>query len=272
MDFSKIGKPKYLVDYIVIINIAVFVLGSIIEMATASNLLVELGAKINFKIADHQYYRLVTPMFLHADVVHLLFNSLALFNIGRPVETVLGKWRFLAIYIFSVIFGTMGSFVFNDSISVGASGGIFGLIGAMLFLSRAFPDTTKKLIQKDVISLIVINLILGFTNPRIDNEAHIAGLIGGIITSYAIGFTYVKQSKASKYALRGLIVVLIGSFFAMAVPNYRSSEEYFVSKGLSYYYDKDYENALTIFKSGSEMFPENDSFKDVINALDALVD
>lgn len=272
MDLSKIGKPKYLVDYIVIVNIAVFVIGSIIEMGTANNLLVELGAKINFKIADYQYYRLFTPMFLHADVVHLLFNSLALFNIGRPVEAVLGKWRFLAIYGFSVMFGTMGSFVFNDSISVGASGGIFGLIGAMLFLSRAFPDTTKKLIQKDVISLIVINLVLGFTNPRIDNEAHIAGLIGGLITSYAIGFTYIKQSKLSKYALRGLIVVLIGSFFTLAVPHYRSSEDYFISKGLSYYYEKDYEKALVIFKSGSETFPNNESFKDVINALNEMVD
>ena len=267
MDFNNIGRPKYLVDYIVLLNIAVFIVATFTEIITSSSVFLELGAKINYKIADFEYYRLITPMFLHADVFHLIFNSFALFNIGRHVEIALGKTKFLIIYLVSVAFGTMGSFIFNDGISVGASGGIFGLIGAMLFVSFIYPDSIKKLLQKDIVTLIVINLLLGFTNSRIDNAAHISGLFGGILISFALGYPNQIKLNIRNHASRLILVTLSALFFIIGIPSYKISENYFLSKGAALYYDNKMEESINIFEEGLSLYPENEQFKEIIRQL-----
>ena len=243
MDLDRIGRPKYLVDYIILINIGIFIISTFIEIVTSSNILLELGAKINYKIADYEYYRLITPMLLHSDIFHILFNSFALFIIGRNVEAALGKARLLTIYLFSVVFATMGSFIFNDNVSIGASGGIFGLVGAMLFISMLYPESIKKLMQKDIITLIVVNLVLGFTNPRIDNAGHIFGLIGGILAAFAIGYKGQKKFDFKSYIARLLILASVASFFTFAIPRYKVSENYYLTKGASLYYERNFEEA-----------------------------
>lgn len=270
MDFNRVGRPKYLVDYLVLINIVIFVISTFGEIITSSNLLMQLGAKINYKIADYEYYRLITPMFLHADVFHLIFNSFALFTIGRNVEIALGKTKFLIIYLVSVLFGTMGSFVFNDNISIGASGGIFGLIGAMLFISLLYPDSMKKLLQKDIVTLIVINLVLGFTNPRIDNAAHISGLIGGVLISFSLGYPNQVKMNISNYIPRALILVGLLAFMIFSVPNYKTSEEYFLSKGSSLYYENELESSYKTFSEGLKLYPDNQQFQDIIEGFEAI--
>ncbi|MGB3367930.1 MAG: rhomboid family intramembrane serine protease [Acidaminobacteraceae bacterium] len=267
MNFPKVGRPKYLVDYIVLINIAIFIVATFVEIVTSSNLFLELGAKINYKIADYEYYRLITPMFLHADIFHIIFNSVALFSIGRNVEIALGKTKFLIIFLVSVLFGTMGSFVFNDSISVGASGGIFGLIGAMLFISLLYPDSMKKLLQKDIITLIVVNLLLGFTNPRIDNAAHMSGLIGGVLISFALGYPKQLKMNITNQISRVLLIALSVLFFMFGIPSYKTSENYYLTKGASLYYGNNLEEAYGVFTDGLKQFPNNTQFQEIVEAM-----
>lgn len=267
MDFNRVGRPKYLVDYIVLFNIAIFIVGTFVEIATSSNLFLELGAKINYKIADYEYYRLITPMFLHADIFHIVFNSFALFNIGRNVEIALGKTKFLIIYLVSVLFGSMGSFIFNDSISVGASGGVFGLIGAMLFVSLLYPDSIKKLLQKDIITLIAVNLLFGFTNPRIDNAAHISGLIGGVLISFALGYKSQIKMNITNQLSRVVLVALSVLFFMFGIPNYKTSENYYLSKGASLYYENNLEEAYEVFNDGLDQYPNNVQFQEIVKAM-----
>lgn len=267
MDFNKVGRPKYLVDYIVLINIVIFIIGTFVEIFTSNNLFLELGAKVNFKIADYELYRLITPMFLHADIFHLIFNSFALFNIGRNVEIALGKSKFLIIYLVSVAFGTMGSFIFNDNLSVGASGGIFGLIGAMLFVSLLYPDSIKKLLQKDIITLIVVNLLLGFTNPRIDNAAHISGLIGGVLISFALGYKGQTKMSITNQLSRVLLIALSVVFFVFGIPSYKVSENYYLTKGATLYYENNMQDAYDVFVDGLSRYPDNVQFQEIVEGM-----
>ena len=110
-------------------------------------LLILFGAKYNPLILEGEWWRLITPMFLHIGLIHLVMNSFALYYLGTAVERIYGRYRFLFIYLFAGFAGTLASFLFSpDSISAGASGGIFGLFGALLFfgilliLAAIFPD------------------------------------------------------------------------------------------------------------------------------------
>ena len=135
-----------------------------------------------------EYYRLITAAFLHANLAHLLFNMYALWIIGMQLESFIGKWRFLVVYLFSAITGSLLSVIITpDAVSVGASGAIFGLLGALLYFGYHYRIYLGTVIKSQIIPLIVINLLLGFMVPGIDNAAHIGGLIGGF--SMMIGKT-----------------------------------------------------------------------------------
>ena len=272
MEIYQVKKTKYLVDYIIIINVIIFIIGGLLTFYNGNNFLINLGAKINYKIADLQYYRLLTPMFLHADVFHLIFNSFALFSIGRSVEVVLKKKKFLIVYIISVVFGTIGSFIFSESISVGASGGIFGLVGALLYISFLTPSATKKMIQKDIFIIIALNLFLGFTNPRIDNAAHIFGFIGGFLTSFSLGYAINSTFKLYKKIAFACIISFLIAFFALIVPQYRTSENYYLYKGASLYYEGDFIKSKDTFEMALERYPHNKEFSDILKVINSILE
>jgi membrane associated rhomboid family serine protease len=123
-----------------------------------------------------QYYRFISAIFLHGGVIHILFNMLILWQLGSVLEPALGKARFALLYFVAGLGGGLASFMFNDPmvISVGASGAIFGLMGAYVVLARRV-----NINQQQVVSLIAINLIIGFVLPGIDWHAHLGGLAAG---------------------------------------------------------------------------------------------
>mgnify|MGYP000989394012 FL=1 len=127
-------KVKAPVTYTIIgINIAAYIITAFLSNNIASsntNVLVFLGAKVNSLIAQGEYYRLVTCMFLHGGIVHLGFNMYALYSIGPLVENVFGRKKFILIYFISGILSSLMSYTFSSGISIGASGAIFGLLGA----------------------------------------------------------------------------------------------------------------------------------------------
>ena len=154
-----------------------------------------------------EYYRLLTAAFLHANIAHLIFNMYALWIIGMQLESFIGRWRYLVVYLFSAITGSLLSVIVTpDAVSVGASGAIFGLLGALLYFGYHYRVYLGTVIKSQIIPLIVINLLLGFMVPGIDNAAHIGGLIGGALIMIGVGVKY-KSSNFEK--INGLIVSAI---------------------------------------------------------------
>ncbi len=184
------------------INIVVFVAQFGLQLAAgqvASNLVFVFGAKINEFIVAGQYYRLVTMIFLHGGLVHLAFNSYALYIIGPTVERPFGSLRFLIVYLLSGVTGSIFSFIFNPHPAVGASGAIFGLIGASgvyLFTHRRVFGALARQRLNSIAMITIINLVIGL-NPGIDNWAHIGGLIGGGVLAWLIEPVWRLESDYS---------------------------------------------------------------------------
>ncbi len=158
----------------------------------------------------HEYYRLITGAFLHADIFHLLFNCYALYIIGSQLESFMGKGKYIIIYLFSMIMGSLMSITFGDYPSIGASGAIFGLMGSLLYFGYHYRIYLGNTLKSQIIPLIIINLLYGAVVSGIDNFAHIGGLIGGALITMALGIEY-KSSKSEK--INGMIITIIFTCF-----------------------------------------------------------
>ena len=202
------AKKKPIITYsIIAINIIVFILMYLFGSgSTHVGTLLKFGANYGVLVRLGQYYRLLTCAFLHIGLVHLLLNSYALYVIGPQVESFYGKTKYTIIYIMSAIFGSLLSILFSDGISAGASGAIFGLLGATLYFGYHYRVYLDGVLKSQIIPLIVMNLALGFILNGIDNAAHIGGLIGGILVSMALG---VKYKSTTSERINGIIMSLI---------------------------------------------------------------
>ena len=211
--FSK--KVPYVTYALIAINIIVFILMYVFGNGSEDGqTLINFGA--NYKGGD--YYRLITSAFLHIGVWHLLCNVYSLYVIGSQLECFFGKIKYLIIYLGSAIFGNLMSNLFFDGITAGASGAIFGLLGALLYFGyhyRVYLGTTLK---SQIIPIIVLNLLLGFSMESINNAAHIGGLVGGVLLSIMVGVKY-KTTKFEKS--NGLIMVLIYTAFLIYMNFFR---------------------------------------------------
>ena len=189
--------PLYrpVVTWVLLAIIAVvFVIQTLLGGSTEVDVLIRMGAKFTPLIAAGEYWRLFTSMFLHIGVMHLAFNGYALFVIGTELERLVGPGRFLAIYLLSGLFGSLASYALSDSLAAGASGAIFGIIGALaaFFLihrEKLGSWASRRLANIGIV--IVFNLIWGFSQPgRIDNVAHVGGLLAGFALGWALAPRY----------------------------------------------------------------------------------
>lgn len=163
-------------------------------------------------IREGEFYRLITGTFLHSDVLHLICNGYALYVIGNQIENFYGKTKFIIIYLFSALTGSLLSMGMHDVLSIGASGAIFGLLGSLLYFGYYYRVYLGSVILQRTIPVILINLLIGFTFTGIDNFGHIGGLIGGILISMALGISNShKSSKRDK--INGIILSLIFILF-----------------------------------------------------------
>ncbi|MFD2704270.1 rhomboid family intramembrane serine protease [Salibacterium lacus] len=145
--------------------------------------LIEFGAKYNPALLEGEWWRIITSMFLHIGIFHLVMNSLALFYIGGAVERMYGTIRFIIIYMTAGVFGSLASFAFNDQVSAGASGAIFGCFGALLYFGMIHRALFFRTMGLNVLFILGLNLVFGFVVPAVDNGAHIGGLAGGFLAS-----------------------------------------------------------------------------------------
>lgn len=183
-------KPR-LVYFFLSVNILIFVF----QQFTDPYQWFVWGAKVNEAIVAGQWWRLVTPMFLHLNLLHVAVNSYSLFAFGQQVEAVHGYRRFLVIYLLSGIAGAVASFAMSPNPAVGASGAIFGLVGAMLVYfyrhRRLFGEMGRRRLM-DILVVAGLNLIIGLS-PGIDNWGHVGGLLGGALLAWLLGPVYVFQ-------------------------------------------------------------------------------
>jgi len=150
--------------------------------------LFEFGGKWRSAVLAGQWWRLVTAGFLHGGLFHILMNSWVLFDLGALVEELYGQARLIAIYFAATVTGFLASTLWSSSLSVGASAGVFGLIGAMIALGTRQRSPMGGLIRGMYIRWAIYGLLLGLLpGLRIDNAAHLGGLAGGYVVAFVAG-------------------------------------------------------------------------------------
>jgi membrane associated rhomboid family serine protease len=153
-------------------------------------------------IADGEYYRLLTSMFLHYGALHLLLNMWALWVLGRELESSLGPGRFLTLYLLSGLGGSVAAYAFTPAaMSAGASGAIYGLFAALFVVFRRLNRDTSS-----IITVLVINLIFSFTVPGISIAAHLGGLVTGAVVGVALAYA---PRETRNRVLAGSVVALV---------------------------------------------------------------
>ena len=187
------GKPRAFVNTtIVIINIAVFLVMELFGSTENASYMVEHGASYApYIYYGKEYYRLFTAMFLHFGISHLANNMLVLFFLGDNVERAVGHWKYLVIYLLSGLAGSGLSFAHamlsgDYAVSVGASGAIFGVIGALFYIVARNRGRLEDMTTRRLGFLIFISLYHGITGSGVDNYAHVGGLIGGILSALVL--------------------------------------------------------------------------------------
>jgi membrane associated rhomboid family serine protease len=204
---------------LIAVNVVVFVLtaasGAGVASGSGRSSAYDNFALIPVQVAHGEWWRLVSSMFLHYGIVHIAFNMWALYVIGTPLETMLGRLRFGALYFLSGIGGGILSFGLGPpgQAAAGASGAIFGLFGAFFVILRR-----RNLESGGILGLIVINLVLSFTFANIDWRGHVGGLIVGAIVGAV--FSYAPsgphRDRAQALGCAAVAVVLAASGFAGA--------------------------------------------------------
>jgi membrane associated rhomboid family serine protease len=185
---------------LVALNVAIFVGAR--SSVQAQNDLVLFGPAV----ADGDYWRLITSGFLHVEIAHVLLNMLSLFWLGRMIEPALGHPRFVAIYLASLLTGSLGVMILDpNSPTLGASGAVYGLLGAAIVMAR---NRNIDLVQSGLLPILGLNLALTFFVSGISIGGHIGGLIGGLLSTYIVEQLALRRRASTVPAV--IVCALIG--------------------------------------------------------------
>ena len=199
------GVP-YVTNGLIVINVIMLVLEEMMGGSMSSGALITLGAKYTPLILAGQWWRLITYQFLHIGVMHLLFNGYALYHVGPLIEDAWGHWGFLVIYLLSGALGGLASATFSPgSVSAGASGALFGLLGAtavFLVSGQASWDLIWRTVGYPIIATTVYGLLI-----RVDHFGHFGGLIGGFLIALALGLGYRTKPSWRVAGAAGFILI-----------------------------------------------------------------
>ncbi|MDH6569122.1 membrane associated rhomboid family serine protease [Streptomyces sp. SAI-117] len=207
---SVTADPRLLTKILIGINLAMF-----IAIQTHASLAADLSLVGAYPpppftasegVADGQYYRLVTSLFVHQQIWHIGFNMLSLWWLGGPLEAALGRARYLAVYFVSGLAGSALAYLLATPVTqtFGASGAIFGLFGATAVLMRRLEYDLRP-----IIALLVINLIFTFGWSSISWQAHIGGLVAGLITGYGMVHAPRERRALVQYGTCALVLLVV---------------------------------------------------------------
>ena len=172
---------------LIVINIVVFFILTMFGDTEDAVFMLQHGAMYEpYIIEGHEYYRIFTCLFLHFGITHLLNNMVLLGALGWNLELEIGKVRFVIIYFASGIIGNIVSLFYNltleqPAVSAGASGAIFGLMGALLYVVIANRGRLGRLSGRGMLVMVILSLYFGLTSTGVDNLAHIGGLVSGFL-------------------------------------------------------------------------------------------
>jgi rhomboid protease GluP len=189
---------------LLIIIVIIYVLQLLTGYLVGVDLPAVFGIKSNQFIQAGEFWRLITPMFLHGSILHIGFNMYALNILGRRVERNFGSARYLALYLAAGITGNVFSFIFTNENSLGSSTAIFGLLGAegiFIYHNRDLFGEQFQVAIRQILQVAIINLIIGLS-PGIDNWGHVGGLLGGIVFAIFAGPQYKLQQTVSGLSLK----------------------------------------------------------------------
>ncbi|MBM6022872.1 rhomboid family intramembrane serine protease [Staphylococcus epidermidis] len=182
--------------------------------------LLEVGGLVHFNVVHGEWYRLISSMFLHFNFEHILMNMLSLFIFGKIVESIIGSWRMLIIYIISGLYGNFVSLSFNTTtISIGASGAIFGLIGSIFVIMYLSKNFNKKMIGQLLIALVVL-IVFSLFMSNINIMAHLGGFISGVLITL-IGY-YFKTQRSLFWSF---LIVFLLIFIILQIRIFTISED-----------------------------------------------
>ncbi len=174
--------------------------------------LFNFGAKYRAAINMGQWWRFITAGFLHGGLLHIGMNSWAMYDLGTHDEQEYGPSRYLVFYIFSTVTGYLGSYYWSNSLSVGASAGIFGLIGAMIAMGLRDKSAYGAAVKSAYARWAVYGLIMGILFPYTDNAAHIGGIAGGFGLAYLAGTPSLRPERELVWKIAAWVTVGVTAY------------------------------------------------------------
>lgn len=194
---------------LVAIQVLVYIMMTLAGGSTNSAVLVRFGALQPALLQAGQWWRLVTPVFVHIGFTHLLINSITLYFIGLYIEQLFGHWRMSVIYFVSAVTGNLWSaYWLPNGLAAGASTAIFGLFGAFLMLGESFRENPAiRQLSRQFLILVLLNVATDLFVPGIDLAGHIGGLLGGFLMAYVVAAPKIGPVAVSKRWLSAAILV-----------------------------------------------------------------
>jgi membrane associated rhomboid family serine protease len=215
------GAGALVTKVLIAVNVGVYLLELAMggQVNGTGNRIYEHGALYGPLVANGDWWRLFTAMFLHYGPIHLAFNMLALWFFGAAVEQAIGRGRYVLVYVVSGLAGSAGALVFApNSVTVGASGAIFGILGAALVLERQ----RNYVLGGGAIGIIVLNLVFTFAIPGISIGGHLGGLVGGALCMLALSRFGRTHAIYGRPGLLGILSVVAIGVLSVLVAYWRA--------------------------------------------------
>ena len=214
---TSLWKDNPVTVVLIAIQLVVYLLMTLAGGSTNPAVLIRFGALQAAAVQAGEWWRLLTPVFVHIGFAHLLINSITLYFIGMYIEQLFGHWRMLVIYLGSAIVGNLlSAYWLPAGISAGASTGIFGLFGAFIMLGATFRENQAlRMLSRQFLILVVLNIATDLMVPGIDLAGHLGGFIGGFLLAYLVGaprlgrVNIVERTFATLVLIAGVVVLFI---------------------------------------------------------------
>ncbi|WP_127848697.1 rhomboid family intramembrane serine protease [Lacticaseibacillus hulanensis] len=194
------------------ISVFMFVVETLMGGSTSTAVLYDLGARFAPSVVlAHEWWRLLTPIFLHIGITHLVVNMVTLWILGRVTEQAFGHWRFLVIYLVSGITGNFAGLLFGSTsaVAAGASTSLFGLFGAFLMIGDSFRDRPQiAAMTRSVLAVVAVNLVFDLFAGNIDIAGHLGGLIGGFLIAGVVGVPLIGELSKTRRIIMGVLLVV----------------------------------------------------------------
>lgn len=206
--YRKIDERPFFTELILTIMAFIYLFGI---LTNTSQLIITNGAMVKPIIIYYgEWWRFITPIFIHLSFLHILMNGISLYYVGIQIEKIFGHIRFLTIFMLSGIIGNIISFAFSNGLSAGASTAIFGLFGVFLMLGENFHDNfAVRQMSQSFLLLIIVNIVFDLLSSGIDIAGHLGGLIGGFFIPYFIGIPNYKMNKSKKILSFVILIIIV---------------------------------------------------------------